>query len=212
MPHFEVEAKKPEPKEIWLISYADLVTLMLAFFILLFSFCKLDVVTLQAVAGSFKPTPPGTPFFFQGGEASLETIASQIQTSDFGEGMYVTMDERGVVIDLSGSALFSAGSADLLPGAEKNLERFAAFLYSFGNSIAIEGHTDDRPVETARFPSNWELSASRAAAVARWLEKNGVQAARLEVIGYASTRPRFRNDSPEKRALNRRVEIILKPS
>ena len=212
MPHFEEEAKKPEPKEIWLISYADLVTLMLAFFILLFSFCKVDVETLQAVAGSFKPTPPGTPFFFQGGESVLEATAMQIQTSDFGEGTYVTLDERGVVVDMSGSSLFNAGSADLLPDAEKNLGRFAQFLYSFENPIAIEGHTDDRPLETPRFPSNWELSASRAAAVARWLEKNGVQPTRLQVIGYGSTRPRFRNDSPEKRALNRRVEIILKPS
>ena len=212
MPHFEEETKKPEPKEIWLISYADLVTLMLAFFILLFSFCKVDVETLQAVAGSFKPTPAGTPFFFEGGESVLESMASQIQTSDFGEGAYVTLDERGVVVDMSGSALFSVGSADLLPDAEKILGRFAQFLYSFSNSIAIEGHTDDLKVETPRFPSNWELSASRAASVARWLEKNGVESSRLQVIGYGSTRPRFRNDSPEKRALNRRVEIILKPS
>jgi chemotaxis protein MotB len=211
MPHFEEEAKKPEPKEIWLISYADLVTLMLSFFILLFSFCKVDVETLQAISASFKATPPGTPFFFEGRESSSESVASQIQSSDFGEGLYVTMDERGVVVDLNENALFGAGSADLLPSAEKTLGRFAQFLYAFPNKIAIEGHTDDLPIKTARFPSNWELSASRAAAVARWLEQNGVQSPRLEVIGYGSTRPRFRNDSPEKRALNRRVEIILKP-
>jgi chemotaxis protein MotB len=211
MPHFEEEAKKPEPKEIWLISYADLVTLMLSFFILLFSFCKLDVEVLKAVSASFKATPPGTPFFFEGGDSSLESMASQIQTSDFGQDMYVTLDDRGVVVDLSANALFGAGSADLLPAAEQILSHFAKFLYAFSNKIAIEGHTDDQPIQTARFPSNWELSASRAGAVARWLEQNGVQSTRLEVIGYGSTRPRFRNDSPEKRSLNRRVEIILRP-
>lgn len=214
MPHYEPVKKKPEPKEIWLISYADLVTLMLSLFILLFSFCKVDIEVLKAVASSFTPGPSGTPFVFPdrgGGAAALGAIVSKIESSDFGDGLYVTIDERGVVAVMDSTSTFASGTAELQPEAEKMLTEFSVFLHAFPNRITIEGHTDDLPIRAGRFTSNWDLSASRAASVAEWLEKNGIEAPRMHVTGYGATRPRFRNDSPAKRALNRRVEVVLNP-
>lgn len=212
MPVFEDEEKKCEEfTDYWIFSYADMVTLLLTFFILLFSFCKVDVEKFKSVAESFKPVPPGTPFFFEGKESLLEAVAAQIQTTELSDEIYVTIDERGVVVSFHNSALFGPGSAELLPEGRKVLERFVQFLYALPNDVAIEGHTDDDPISTPQFPSNWELSSARSSAVARFLEANGVQPVRLEVIGYGSTRPSFRNDTPEKRALNRRVEVVIKP-
>jgi chemotaxis protein MotB len=212
MPVFEEnECKCNEFTDYWIFSYGDTVTLLLTFFVLLFTFCKLDVEKFRSVAESFKPLPPGTPFFFEGKESVLEAIAAQAETTELSEESFVTIDPRGVVVTLQDSALFASGSAELTEKGEKILTRFAAFVYGLPNRVAIEGHTDDLPIATRQYPSNWELSGARSGSVARWFERNGVEAKRLEVIGYGSTRPRFRNDSPEKRALNRRVEVVIKP-
>lgn len=212
MPQFEEEECKCEEfRDLWIYSYGDMVTLLLTFFVLLFSFCKVDVEKFKSVAESFKPTPPGTPFFFEGKESVLEQVAAQIETTELSEEVYVTIDERGVIVSFKDSALFESGSARLRPDAEDMLRRFAQMIYALPNDIAVEGHTDDQPISTSRFPSNWELSAQRAGAVARYLEGNGVEGQRMEVIGRGPHNPRFRNDSPEKRALNRRVEVIIAP-
>jgi chemotaxis protein MotB len=164
------------------------------------------------VAESFKPVPEaGTPFFFEGKESVLEAVAASVETTELSEETYVTIDPRGVIVAFQDSAVFESGSAELLPRGEKMLSRFAKLLYGLPNRVAIEGHTDDQPIATRQYPSNWELSSARASSVARWFEKNGVESKRMEVIGFGATRPRFRNDSPEKRALNRRVEVVIKP-
>ena len=213
MPVFEEDDHKCEEfDQYWIFSFADLVTLLLTFFILLFSFCKLDVEKFKSVAESFKPTPPGTPFFFEGKESLLEAVAAEVETTELSDEVFVTIDQRGVVVSFQNSALFGSGSAELLPEARKMLGRFAQVLYSLPNDVAIEGHTDDEVISSARFPSNWELSSARSSSVARQLEGDGVQARRMQVIGYGSTRPNFRNDSPQKRALNRRVEVVIKPN
>ena len=78
------------------------------------------------------------------------------------------------------------------------------------NPVLIEGHTDDQAIRSAQFPSNWELSSARASTVARFFEAEGIKGKQLQVIGYGPFNPRFRNDTPEKRALNRRVDVIIK--
>jgi chemotaxis protein MotB len=77
--------------------------------------------------------------------------------------------------------------------------------------VVVEGHTDNTPISTSRFPSNWELSGARAGAVARHLEELGIESDRLELAGYGSTRPKVANDSPELRAINRRIDVLIKP-
>ena len=211
MPVFEDEHKCEEFTDFWIFTYGDLVTLLLVFFIMLFSFCKTDVEKFKSVAESFKPTPPGSPFFFSGKESVLQAIAAQIQTSELGTEVFVTVDRRGVVVSFKDSALFAAGSADLTPDARKKLSVFLAYLFGLPNDVIIEGHTDDTPVSSARYPSNWELSAARASAVARYFQSEGVKGHRMEVIGYGEFRPRFRNDTPQKRALNRRIDVVIRP-
>ena len=211
MPVFEEEHECEEFTDFWIFTYGDLVTLLLVFFIMLFSFCKTDVSKFKSVAESFKPVPPGSPFFFEGRESILQSLAQQIQTSELGQEAFITVDRRGVVVSFKDTALFPPGSSDLTPQAQKSLHTFSAYLFGLPNDIIIEGHTDDTPIRTPRYPSNWELSAARASAVARYLESQGVKGKRMEVVGYGQYRPRFRNDTAEKRALNRRIDVVIKP-
>lgn len=211
MPIMEDEHKCEEFDQEWIFTYGDMVTLLLAFFVLLFSFCKTDVEKFRSVAESFKPTPPGTPFFQEGQESVLDQLSQRIESAEISEEVFVTIDERGVVVSFKDTVLFEPASASLTGEARKALGRFVKFLYALPNDIEIEGHTDDRPISSARFPSNWELSAARAGAVARFMEGEGIKGGRMRVVGYGEYRPKFINDSPAKRALNRRIDVIIKP-
>ena len=211
MPIQEEEHKCEEFDQQWIFTYGDMVTLLLVFFVLLLTFCKTDVEKFKSVADSFKPTPPGTPFFLTGQPSVLEQLAQQAETVEIPEYNFVSLDDRGVVVSFKDSALFGPGSAELLPTALKSLSRFVKFLYALPNDIVVEGHTDDQQIRSARFPSNWELSSARASAVARFLQAEGIKGDRMIVLGFAEFRPRFRNDSPQKRALNRRIDVLIKP-
>lgn len=211
MPIMEDEHKCEEFDQEWIFTYGDMVTLLLAFFVLLFSFCKTDVEKFRSVAESFKPTPPGTPFFQEGQDSVLDNLSQRIESAEISEEVFVTIDDRGVVVSFKDTVLFEPASATLTSEARKTLGRFVKFLYALPNAIEIEGHTDDRPISTPRFPSNWELSAARAGAVARFMEGEGVKGGRMRVVGYGEYRPKFINDSPAKRGLNRRIDVIIKP-
>ena len=211
MPVFEDEHKCEEFSEWWIYSYGDLVTLLLVFFILLFSFCKTDIERFKSVAESFKPVPAGSPFFLEGKESVLEQLAERVESSEISEEIFVTVDPRGVVVSFKDTVLFQSGSSTLTERARKTLEKFAVYLFGLPNDVLVEGHTDDRAISSARFPSNWELSSARASTVARFFEEEGVKGKRLKVVGYGSYRPRFRNDTPEKRSLNRRIDVVIKP-
>ena len=211
MPIEEDEHKCEEFDQQWIFTYADMVTLLLVFFILLLTFCKPDTEKLKSVADSFKPVPPGTPFFLTGQPSVLEQLAQQAETVEVPEELFVSLDDRGVVVSFKDSALFGPASADLLPKAVDSLSKFVKFLYALPNDIVVEGHTDDQPIRSSRFPSNWELSSARASAVARFLQREGIKGDRMTVLGFAEFRPRFRNDTPQKRSLNRRIDVLIKP-
>jgi chemotaxis protein MotB len=211
MPIQEEEHKCEVFDQYWIFTYGDMVTLLLVFFVLLLTFCKTDVEKFRSVAESFKPAPPGTPFFLEGQPSVLEQLAQQMETVELPEEMFVTLDDRGVVVSFRDTALFGPGSAGLLPAARTSLARFVKFLYALPNKIIVEGHTDNQVIRTAQFPSNWELSSARASAVARFLEAEGLRGDRMTVVGFAEHRPRFRNDTPEKQALNRRIDVVIKP-
>jgi chemotaxis protein MotB len=122
----------------------------------------------------------------------------------------VGTDREGVVIRLSGSYLFDSGRAELKPNSFAVLDAIAAELRIAPNDIRVDGHTDSTPIESPRYPTNWELSAARALAVTRYLsETDGVRAGRLMAAGFGEFRPITDNDSREHRAQNRRVEIHL---
>jgi len=211
MPVFEEEEKCEEFDQWWIFTYGDMVTLLLVFFVLLFTFCKTDVEKFKSVAESFKPTPPGTPFFLSGQPAVLEKLAADLETVEIPQDLYVTVDDRGVVVSFRDTALFGPGSADLLPASVESLSRFVQYLYALPNEIIVEGHTDNEPINSVRYPSNWELSSARASAVARFLEGRGVKGNRMTVVGFAEFRPRFRNATEAQRRGNRRIDVVIKP-
>jgi chemotaxis protein MotB len=125
------------------------------------------------------------------------------------ERLGVEVQEQQVRVEMQDDILFPLGSADLGESGKRLLDRLTDGLASRDIAIQVEGHTDDLPIATARFPSNWELSSYRATTVARYLIERGVERDRIQVSGHADTRPRVPNDSRENRARNRRVSLVL---
>ncbi|GIV20551.1 MAG: chemotaxis protein MotB [Armatimonadota bacterium] len=218
--------RRHESIDRWLITYADMITLLVALFIMLYSMSAVNQEKFGALAQSMRREFQALPEH-QGGKIigtgqivdPLEQQASQLQQflqqSGLQTQVRVRHEERGLVISLlSDGTLFDLGSADLKPSARQVLDRVAQVLRAVPNPVLIEGHTDNLPIRTAQYPSNWELSAARAARVLRYLvQKGGIPAYRLIAVGYADTRPLVPNDSPANRAQNRRVDIaVLKTS
>jgi len=112
-------------------------------------------------------------------------------------------------IEINTDILFPSGAGAFAPAAEPVLDKLAEVLKPFPNPIRVEGHTDDRPIRTAAFPSNWELSAARAASVVHQFTKAGIDPLRLEIVGFGEFHPRQPNDSNENRNANRRVAILV---
>jgi chemotaxis protein MotB len=115
----------------------------------------------------------------------------------------------GLLLEIKDSALFATGTAQPAPQASTILMRIAQVLIRVPNSLVVEGHTDSIPIQTAQYPSNWELSSARAAAIVRNLQEQGMEAKRLAASGLADTKPRAGNDTVEGRSQNRRVSILV---
>jgi chemotaxis protein MotB len=127
------------------------------------------------------------------------------------EQVEITHEAKHIRLEVKDILLFESGSADLKAQAATVLESLIEILQRHPGWIVVEGHTDDRPIATARYPSNWELSAARASMVARYLIMHSIAADRVQAVGYADTRPRSANDSAEGRARNRRVTLVMYP-
>jgi len=126
------------------------------------------------------------------------------------QGVDATLGTEGLTLRIADNLLFPSGQDELMYQGMILLSQLAGFLLDYNGQISIEGHTDNVPINTARFPSNWELSTARAISVLRYLEQDGVSANRMRAVGYAETRPLQPNDSADGRAANRRVELILR--
>lgn len=124
--------------------------------------------------------------------------------------MSVAQGQEGITLRIDDNLLFDSGQAALTLQGQQVLASLKEVLEGFEGTISVEGHTDSIPIATARFPSNWELSSSRAIAVLRYLTEIGITPERMRAVGYAETRPLASNDSQEGRAANRRVELLLK--
>jgi chemotaxis protein MotB len=181
----------------WLYSYADLMTQLLIFAILM--------VTVLGVKEQ-KPIPQ------QKKDDLLETVEQVekfVKESGLTESMAVDRASDRLVIRMKSAILFKEAQASLTPQAEKVLSGLVPVLARAPSMLRVEGHTDDVPIRSAQFPSNWELSTARAISVIRFLEDLGIDRARLSVAGYGEFHPIAPNDSSERRALNRRVEIVV---
>lgn len=203
--------------EGWMMSYLDVLTLLITLFVLLLS---------MAGAGSAIPAGPrGERISIPAQGAAVAVTAIPVPETggmlprhqglqpDLGgieiEGVSVVQDKRGITLRIDDNLLFESGQASLTPGGESVLEGLLATLQEVDGRISVEGHTDSLPIATPQFPSNWELSTARAIAVLRYLERAGIRETRLRAIGYADTRPLQANDTPRGRAANRRVELLL---
>lgn len=206
-----------EEQEPWLITYGDMMTLLMTFFVLLFSMSTIDPVKLEQFSDSVGQAL-GKKTKTQ--KYSLAEIYSDvvkvIEEENLQEQIQVETSERGVAIKIPSEISFGIGSADLNPRIYPILNKFEDMMKKSTYPIAIEGHTDNVPIRSAMFPSNWELSAARAAQVVRYYIARGIPPERFQAIGYADTRPRApgatiaeANATPQRMAMNRRVEIFF---
>jgi chemotaxis protein MotB len=213
----------------WLISYADLVTLLLAVFTTLYAASTLDARKLDPIAMSLRDAFNADPLQTVPAEgkpavvAPVEIVARMAALEDLkmrlsrdledalrAQRLEITTDGRGLVISLPEQATFPVATADVTPGAQALIARVAAPLAPLPNLIRIEGHTDDVPIRTPRYASNWELSTARASAVVAYLiESAHIDPARLSASGYGEFHPRVPNSSPENRARNRRIDVVV---
>jgi len=210
-------------------TYADMVTNLLAFFVLLYSFSELDVLKFRQVIESFRAhtgvlesgrTLTGDHLLEEAGLMDSDDvfwnenrIADALQAFVLREGIeqsvLVVRTDEGVVLRFVDKVLFDLGKADLLPEARSILEKLVQLIAAWPNQVRVEGHADYLPINTEKYPSNWELSVYRASGVVRFLEEAGIDSKRLSAVGYGEYRPIAPNETEEGRRLNRRVDIII---
>lgn len=226
----------------WLISYADFVTLLFAFFVVMYSISSVneekyknfsDSLSIAFTNQPSSPPPPGIEINQQGqmpkalvdrrtarlGEQQrkiqdrMKNLANGLGTVMLpliNQGLVnINLTKRGVELDIRASSLFKTGDAVLQPSYLEVLREVSQVLSKEELPVEVHGHTDDIPIMTVQFPSNWELSSARASSVARMLIDNGVATRRLSVVGLASNQPLVPNNSPENRSKNRRVSITI---
>lgn len=215
---WHAEPAREEEQENWLITYLDMITLLLVMLVVMLAFAGKRVPPVEQQATGSAPAsaqaapavePPIQPF-----ERTLPSPAQPDENlaklaGDLGEDIEVLFNEGSVSFRISSELLFASGQAELADAGLDVMDRLLPTLAANNYRILIEGHTDDRPIQTERFPSNWELSASRASSVVRYLALGGIDPARMSATGYADTRPLDDNASDAGRARNRRVELVM---
>lgn len=208
----------------WIVSYADFITLLFAFFTTMYAISHVDSGKLEEFAGSIRSAlrtegaaAGGSLPAFGGIRAAYpdpagieERLREAIGGLDARQAMGLRKDERGVVLSIGDRVLFPSGEADIKESAMPALSAVAGVIAAVPNDVAIEGHTDSVPIGNSRYPSNWELSTARAASVLKILvRRHGLSPERFSVSGYAEFRPLAPNETPEGRAKNRRVDIVI---
>ncbi|MBI5233622.1 MAG: OmpA family protein [Deltaproteobacteria bacterium] len=231
-PSFLIKRKKTydsEHTDRWVVSYSDFITLLFAFFAVMYGLSSINEgkykVMSESIAKAFKLRAKTSASFEGIGYEpviSNELGLSAFRGSDYNkthrllqkledEGMVtVNQEKRGVVVGVAEQGVFAQGEAQMLADSMTALDEVAGLLKDMPNQIRVEGHTDNVPIKTEKYPSNWELSSARAGAILKYLvEKHGINPSRLSVTGYGEYRPFASNDTAEGRAMNRRVDIVI---
>ena len=227
-------------RERWLVSYADFITLLFAFFTVLYASSTVDTKKLKEATDSVKqalgattgtgvidvleppiespivepahapPMPRSSGFQDVSALVMLNELTTVIDQNELSEFVTAELTPRGIVITLTEAGFFDSGSARMRPEGYSRFAQVAMILSHYGPELRVEGHTDDRPIHTARFSSNWALSTARAVSVVESLvDEFGFPAAQLGVSGFGSFHPLASNEDAEGRAKNRRVELIV---
>lgn len=231
------EPEKRPNHERWLITYSDLITLLMVFFIIMYTMSNVNAKKFAAVANSLKDTLAGessTPYLVgeAPGPSPIKDVSAAAQSAAAKEQqdlnkaqkqleeyikqqglegkVEVGQEERGLVISLKETLLFPLGSADLNPRSQVVVQKIGNALAVLDNNVRIEGHTCNLPIKTSKFQSNWELSTTRATNVVQYLINYAkIPAERLSATGYGEFRPLVPNTSELNRARNRRVDIVV---
>jgi len=216
-------------------TFSDLCSLLLTFFVLLLSFANMDAKEFREMLGSAREafgvqkkhhghisglttsliewsdqeSEPWTAMTSKEA-AALSSVAKEVEKRGLTDEMEVEINDRGVVIRMKDRLAFKPGSDELNDRVKPVLDKVAEMIGAFPNGLSIEGHTDNRPISTPRFPSNWELSSARASATLRYMERNKkLEVKELHVTGHGDRKPVVPNDTDEHRAMNRRVEFVF---
>lgn len=201
----------------WLISYAELMTLLFAFSIATFA-AQDDRPAVRETASAVMPATagPSAPLTRPGvtadaaGDELYARLTRELSDALGRQRVELIRDPRGLVVSMPDDAAFPMGSAVTTSDARTLIARVGDTLRSVPNAIRIEGHTDNVPIRTAKYDSNWELSTARASAVvALLITEVGIEASRLSAAGYGEFHPLNPNDTPERRARNRRVDVVV---
>lgn len=231
----KVQRDEPSGDE-WLATYSDCVTLLMTFFVLLYVMSSTDEAKMRALSQAFRSVMAGEvadsilEYNLYNGDVPLiggETPTDTVDGENIEESMYYQVSkfvkeheleaaveiietEQGVAIQVRESILFETSKSTLREDSKEVLSSIAELLSSIDNTIVVEGHTDNRPISTAEFPSNWELSVDRAVNVVKYfVENTGIDPKRLSATGYGEHHPVVPNDTEENMAKNRRVNILI---
>ncbi len=221
------EEEDEEPSApFWMTTFSDMATLLLTFFVMIVAMSEVEVKKFKEALSFFQ----GRTGMLQS-ETVIPSIKNQVVTQRLSreqlqkyeeliqylqehnlEGkVQVNLTDRGLHLIITDSIMFRSGEAEIIEPSRTILRILAGIIDDRIESVVVEGHTDNRPIHTARFPSNWELSAARAAAVVRFLleQTDALPPSRYMAVGYGEFHPRDTNATPEGRARNRRVEILF---
>lgn len=227
--------------ETWLVPYSDILTLLLALFIVLFASAQIDQKKFDQIAQAFNAAfNNGSPWILEGNKSMVngqtspmqmtsgdgkeqaymqessqlsqvkQSLDKYIQENNLAGDLQTVLTEEGLMIRIKDTALFPSGSAELLPESRRFGAVIAKMLKPLNQKIIISGHTDNVPINTREFPSNWDLSSKRALNFMKFLlAQEDLEPQRFSAIGYGEYRPVMSNDTSEGRAKNRRVEVLI---
>jgi chemotaxis protein MotB len=219
-----------ENHERWLVSYADMMTLLFALFVVLYAISSLNKSKIDAFASSMtKQKAVGQPMITTTNpikdpvepkpgqpvtRAQLEKLKKELEAAlaraGVSKGAKLQIDAKGLEVSLTDGVLYDSGQAILLPNGVKILAVIGPKLATFDNPVDVEGHTDNTPIRNSRYPDNWELSSARANTVVRFfLTKYHLDPERMQASGFADTHPLVPNDTPAHKATNRRVVVTI---
>lgn len=212
--------RRPDGEEdnAWLITYLDMLTLLVTVFVLMLAYSTFqpDKFTAMKEAVSEEVGKESQPAAPQPADARpdparqlAQRLASQLGQSGLQDLVKMDIEDSRLTLQIQEKILFPSGGAELNPQGGQVLERLAPMFMAPGQMISVEGHTDNIPINTGIFPSNWELSSSRATRVVRYLAERGVPPNRLRAIGYGEMRPLADNADEQGRSVNRRVSIVI---
>lgn len=216
--HRSLRRRRPnfdDSSSSWLVTYSDAITLLLAFFVMILSVSDLNQGKVEALkeglsemmTGDAPPTP------FTDIKDGLETLISE---KGLENQVSVTLDAKGVKIEFANVSLYQSGSADIKPQAIATLKEVTRVIRETSHKthlVEVQGHTDDVPIHTEKFPSNWELSSVRAINIVKYLLDQGIDKERLKAAGYADSRPKENIENlslEQQRQNNRRIVVFVK--